>query len=273
MAITLFLFTVLIGLNFLTKEVVVSLQEKIDVSAYFSSSSVEDQILSVKSDLESLPEVKNVEYVSRDEALQIFKGKHETDSLIQESLAELDENPLQASLNIKAKDASQYASIVKFLEKNKFADTIEKINFYENEGAISRIQSISNGMKSWGLLVTLVLALIAMLVTFNTIRLTIYNQKQEIEIMRLVGASNWQIRGPYIVEGGIYGFFAGIISLAVIYPGIFSVSDKISAFIPSVNLFSYFIHFSYQIIPMVLIVGIALGVVSSSVAIKRHLKI
>src|SRR3990167_3289017 len=84
MAITLFLFTVLIGLNFLTKEVVVSLQEKIDVSAYFSSSSVEDQILSVKSDLESLPEVKNVEYVSRDEALQIFKGKHETDSLIQE---------------------------------------------------------------------------------------------------------------------------------------------------------------------------------------------
>lgn len=273
MAITLFLFIGLIALNFLTKELVSSLQEKIDVSAYFSLDAKEEQILAIKSDLESLPEIKNIDYITREKALELFKEKHKDDTLIQESLKELDENPLQASLNIKAKNSNQYAGIVKSLEKNKLASVIDKINFYENEGVISRVQAISSGLKKWGFLITIVLALIAVLVTFNIIRLTIYNQKQEIEIMRLVGASNWQVRGPYLVEGGLYGLFASIVTLAVVYPILYSVSDKISAFASSVNLFSYFTHFSYQIIPMVVLAGISLGVISSVIAIRRHLRI
>lgn len=273
MAIALFLLVVLFGLNLLTKQTVISLQEKIDVSAYFAIDAREEQILAIKSDLETLSEIKKVEYVSRENALEIFKERHKDDALIRDSLAELDENPLQASLNIKAESSAQYGSIVKFLEGNRLSSVIDKINFYENEGAINKIQSISNGIQKWGLIVTLVLAFIAVLVTFNTIRLTIYNQKQEIEIMRLVGASNWQIRGPYLVEGGLYGLFAAIITLIIVYPGLYSVSDKISSFVPSVNLFGYFARFSYQIIPMVLFLGIAMGVISSVIAIRKHLKI
>lgn len=273
MTIALFLLVVLYGVNFLTEQTVISLQEKIDVSAYFTVDAKEEQILAVKSDLENLSEIKKVEYISRENALEIFKEKHKDDVLIKDSLAELDGNPLQASLNIKAGDSAQYGSIVKFLEGNRLSSVIDKINFYENEGAINRIQSISNGLQKWGLMVTIALVLIAVMVTFNTIRLTIYNQKQEIEIMRLVGASNWQIRAPFLVEGGLYGLFAGLVTLVIVYPGLYSVSDKISSFVPSVNLFGYFARFSYQIIPMVLFLGIALGVTSSIIAIRKHLKI
>jgi cell division transport system permease protein len=273
MAMTLLLFLGLLSLQFMTSQVVASLQEKIDMSAYFTTDATEEQILQVKSDLQSLPEVSNVVYTSRDQALADFKERHAQDQLIQESLAQLDSNPLAASLNVKTKDSSQYASIVQFLENNKFRSVIEKIDFYENEGVIGRIQKISGGVRDWGLAATLVLAFIAVLVTFNTVRLTIFNQKQEIEIMRLVGASNWHIRGPYLVEGGLYGLFAALAALLVFYPTVYFVSDKISSFAPDVNLSGYFIGGIAQIFLLVIVLGILLGMTSSFIAIRKHLRI
>lgn len=273
MALTLFLFLGLLSLQFLTSQVVASLQEKIDVSAYFNSGATEEQMLQVKSDLQALPDVADVTYISRDQALADFKAQHAQDQLIQDSLAQLDSNPLVASLNIKAKDSSQYASIAQFLENNKFRSVIDKIDFYENKGVIEQIQKISGGIRNWGLVATLVLAFIAVLVTFNTVRLTIFNQKQEIEIMRLVGASNWHIRGPYLMEGGIYGLFAAAAALGVFYPVVYFASGKISSFAPEVNLFGYFLHGIAQILLLVIALGIILGVASSFIAIRKHLKI
>lgn len=273
MALTLFLFLGLLSLQYLTSQVVASLQEKIDVSAYFATEATEDQILQVKSDLQSLPDIADVTYVSREQALADFKARHLQDQLIQESLAQLDSNPLAASLNIKARDSSQYASIVQFLEGDKFRSVIEKIDFYENKGVIERIRGISGGVRDWGLAATLVLAVIAVLVTFNTVRLTIFNQKQEIEIMRLVGASNWHIRGPYLVEGGMYGLFAAAIALGVFYPAVYFVSGKISSFAPEVNLFGFFVHGIAQILLLVVVLGALLGMASSFIAIRKHLRV
>ncbi len=273
MALTLFLFLGLLSLQFMTSQVVASLQEKIDVSAYFTVDATEEQMLQVKSDLQSLPDVSSVTYVSREQALADFKARHEEDQLIQESLAQLDSNPLAASLNIKASDSSQYASIAQFLENNKFRSVIDKIDFYENKGVIERIRNISGGIRGWGLAATLVLAAIAVLVTFNTVRLTIFNQRQEIEIMRLVGASNWHIRGPYVAEGGIYGLFAAAGALGVFYPAIYFVSGKISSFAPEVNLFSFFLKGIAQTFLLVVVLGILLGTVSSFIAIRKHLRI
>src|SRR3989344_1776206 len=198
MALALILCLALLSVQFLTSQAVVTLRDKVDISAYLTTDATEEQALRIKSDLVSLSEVYDVTYVSKDQALQDFKSRHTNDTLIQESLAQLDSNPLSASLNIKAHNSGQYASIAQFLEKSPLRGVIDKINFYENKGVIERIESISNGVKSWGLGAALVLAAIAVLVTFNTVRLTIYNQRQEIEIMRLVGASNWHIRGPYL---------------------------------------------------------------------------
>ncbi len=273
MALALILFLGLLTVQLLSSQIVTSLEDKIDISAYLKQDATEDQALKIKSDLSALSEVERVDYISKDQALSDFKSRHSQDQLIQDSLAQLDSNPLAASLNIKTKDSTQYASIAQFLENNKLRNVIDKINFYENKGVIERIQAISGAINNWGLAITLVLALIAVLVTFNTVRLTIYNQKQEIEIMRLVGASNWHIRGPYLAEGALYGLFASAIALAIFYPVIYLVSDKVMAFAPQVNLSGYFFGGIAQIALMVCGLGVILGAGSSAIAIRKHLKI
>ncbi len=273
MVLVLLLFSGLVVLNFISAKIVSGLEEKVDVSVYFKNEATEDQVMSVKSDLENQPLVQKVEYISKDQALNDFKDRHAGDALIQESLTELGDNPLQASLNVKAKDSSQYASIVSFIEANKFRSLIDKINFYENEQVIQRVESISNGLRNWGFALTLILAGIAVLVTFNTIRLTIYSQKQEIEIMRLVGGSNWYIRAPYLVEGGLYGLFAAVITIIIFYPAVYLVSPKVATLIPGISLIGYFASNIFQFSFLLLFVGAFLGIVSSLVAIRRFLKI
>src|SRR3989338_4118417 len=273
MALALLVLSSLIVFNFFTNRLISFLDEKVDVSVYFQGEAKEDQILKIKSDLENLSSVERVVYVSREQALEDFKARHKDDQLIQDSLAELESNPLQASLNVKAIDAGQYASITNFFEQNSLKTVIDKISFYENEGAIERVRNFSRGLYGWGLLATIALGLVAVLVPFNTIRLTIYNKKEEIEIMKLVGASNWHIRGPFLVEGGLYGFFAAVLALAIFYPGIYLVSDKLGTLASSLNLFSYFVSYSPQMVLVVLGSGLALGIFSSFSAIRRHLKV
>lgn len=273
MALVLLLFLGIIAFNFLSSVVLDSLQEKVDISLYFKTEATEADIMTVKKDLEALSTVRYVDYVSRDQALAQFKERHAGDTLIQESLAELEENPLQATLNIKAKDANQYASIVGFVEGHKLRSVIDKINFYENEQVISRIEGIATQVRRWAFGATALLIVIAVLVAFNTIRLTIYSQKQEIEIMRLVGGSNWFIRAPYMVEGAIYGTIAAGIALVVFGAATAAASSKIGLLIPGVSLIGYFFGNSIIIIFLTVLAGIGLGVVSSLIAIRRFLRI
>ena len=273
MVLALLIFSGLVAFNVVSQNAIASLEEKVDVTAYLKTEVSEGAALEIARELENRSEVLFVNYVSRDQALEEFKKRHEDEELIQEALKELGQNPLQASLEIKARETVQYASLVSFLEQGRFGNLIDKIDFYENQTVISRIQKISSGLRVGGILVTLILSLIAVLVTFNTIRLTIFNQKQEIEIMRLVGASNWHIRGPYVVEGAIYGIIAGLAVLIIFYPIVYFASPKIQAFIPSVNLANYFSNFSGQMILLVLGSGIGLGISSSLIAVRKHLRI
>ncbi len=262
----------LIAMQFLTSTIVNTLQDKVDISIYFKNDALEDQIFKVREDIKHIPEVTAVTYVGRDQALNDFKKKHEQDALIQESLDQLQDNPLTASLNIKARNASQYTAIAQAIERNTFRSIIDKINFYENKDVINRIQKISENINNGVLISTIILACIAIFVTFNTIRLTIYNQKKEIEIMRLVGASNWHIRGPHLTEGAFYGLFSAGLSLLFFYPTLYLISDKISSF-TSVNLFTYFVGSSLEVAALVLALGVSLGIISSFIAIHKYLKI
>ncbi|MBP6885715.1 MAG: ABC transporter permease [Candidatus Pacebacteria bacterium] len=273
MALVLLLFLGLIALNFMSDVLVTALESKVDVSVYFKQTASDTAIAEVKKDLEGLNTVASVQSITREEALALFKERHAQDSLIQESLAELETNPLQASLNVKAVNTGQYASIVSFLETHKLRTTIDKINYYENEAVIGRVQSISQSAQQWGLIGTLVLAVIAILVAFNTVRLTIYNQKSEIEIMRLVGGSNWYIRAPYLVEGALYGVFAGVLALVVFYITVVSISPKVAIIMPGVSLSGYFGGNAPQMVLLVIASGVALGMISSFIAIRRFLRV
>src|SRR3989338_8064799 len=250
------------------------IQDKVDITVYFKNNAEEKDVLAMKDIVAGLSEVKSVEYVSADKALADFKERHKNNATILQSIEELDKNPLGAALNIKAKQISQYGSVAKFLD-GKSGEAVDsiiyKINYSQNKKIIDRLSNILDSAKKLGLIVSFVLALVSILVTFNTIRLAIYSSREEIEVMRLVGASNRFASGPFIVEGAMYGFFSAVIAMIIFYPMIIIVFwiDPYLAFIFSkADLFRYYIDNFGQIFAILLGVGVFICSVSSLIAVR-----
>jgi len=254
------------------------LRDKVDINVYFVTGAGEKDILSLRGAIEALPEVKNVEYVSRDESLAIFRTRHEGDQLTLQALDELGGNPLGAVLNIKAKETSQYESIAKFLEgknalSNGGSQIIDKVNYYQNKTAIDKLSAIISSSRSLGLGIILFFSLISIVITFNTIRLVIYNSREEISVMRLVGASTRYIRGPFVVSGVMYGIVAGFLTLIIFYPLLLWLGPKLSDFFSGFSLLSYYGHHFIEIFLIIMGTGVILGAVSSYLAVRRYLKV
>lgn len=253
-----------------------NIKNKVDVTVYFVTGANEKTIFEIQDDLKKIPEVADVEYTSQDEALQIFKEKHSDDYLTLQALEELNENPLGASLNIKAKDPSQYESIVKYFDSNtalsrQAQDVIYKKDYNQNKLVIDKLTSIIKGARKLGFAVTSILIIISLLITLNTIRLIIYMSREEINVMRLVGADNKYIRGPFMVSGILVGFFSAIISILIFWPISAWLGNNMTDFL-GVDLYKYFKSNLFQLFFINLISGVLLGIVSSFIAIRRYLR-
>lgn len=273
MFLALFVLQGLIIFNVVSKTAIAAVQNKIDISVYFKNNVAEDEILKLKKSLEGLSEVKKVEYVSREQALTEFQTRHKDSSIVTQAIKELGENPLLASLNIKAYDPKEYAAIAAYLNNESLSLLIEKVSYAQNQVVIERLISIVDTAKRGGIILTFIAALIAVLVSFNTIRLAIYSNREAIGIMRLVGASNNFIRGPYIIEGILYGLLAGVLSFAVVTPLITYASPYVANFIPEINLQNYFAVNFLRLLGYQLLFGIVLGTFSSFIVVRRHLRV
>lgn len=273
MTVTLLAWTSIFLLNVVLTSVLGILEQKVDISVYFNLNAKESDILALKSKLDNLEEVSNVEYVSTGEALEIFKKRHSDDEILLKSVQELGDNPLEASLNVLAKDASKYGTVVSFLSQSQFENIISKINYAENKIVIERLGNIIGVLRQSGLAFGLVLALIAFLVAFNTVRLAIYSSREEITIMKLVGASNWFVRGPFIVEGVLHGMVSSAFAFMIIIPGVAVIGPKLLNFLPEINLVNYLGDNFWQLLLFQTLGGIILGVFSSWFAIRKYLKI
>jgi len=274
LVMTIALFVV--GSLILGKAVVAStlaqLEDKVDITVYFKTGADEEEIFTFQDKLEKLNEVKTVAYVSSEEALSAFRKRHVDNALITQSLEELGENPLGANLNIKAKDTSQYESIAHFLEASAIF-SIDKINYRQNKMVIDRLGNILNASRNVGLGITLLLSAIAIIVAFNTIRLAIYTSKDEITVMRLVGASSRYIRGPFIVEGIMHGIVASVFTMFIFYPLTLWLGPLAEKFFGGVNLFNYYLSSFFQLFAVLLVFGSGLGAISSFIAARRYLKV
>lgn len=272
MVLTLFVVGGLLLSSVLMNTILDNLQKKIDVSVYFYPDTAEQSIIKLQREFEKIPNVSSVTYVSQDQALAEFKEKHRDNPVISESLSELDQNPLEASLNITAADPNKFQDIVKAIEARK-EKIIDKINFYENKIVIEKLTRIMNASRTAGASLALVLAFIAVLVTYNTVRLAIYSTREEINIMRLVGATAWYVRLPFLVEGMIDAAFAAVITTVLFAPITWLLSPKVSFFVEGVNLFGYFVSNLIEFFLMLLVVSLILGTISSALAIRRYLKV
>jgi len=256
-----------------------SLQEiknKVDINVYFVTTADESDVVAVQETLRTLPEVAEVTYVSREDALEAFKKLHENDQLILQSLDELGDNPLGATLNIKAKNPSQYEGIALFLQSKQTAEgtsIISDVNYYRNKVTIDKLTNFIASAERLGSILTIILVILSVIITLNTIRLAIYVSREEIAIMRLVGASTFYIRGPFVVVGIIYGIVAGILTLIIFYPVTYWLGGVTSNFFIGMNIFDYYTQNFGQIFLVIMASGIVIGAISSYLAVRKYLSV
>lgn len=250
-----------------------NVEDRINVSIYFKSDTDESRILEIKQNLESYSEIKSINYVSKDQALEDFKRNNADEPVIIRSLEEIGENPLLPSLVIKANNPSQYQTISDYVSNSQFKDEVSRVNYGKNKEIISKLNNIIFQIKKIGVILASIFGTVSLLIIFNTIRITIYTHRQEIEVMRLVGASNTFIRLPFIFEGIIYGITAMVFALILLFITLKFATPYISSAIPAQNLMSFYLNNTGVLLGIQGAFGVFLGIASSWIAVRKYLKI
>ncbi|MEI6587918.1 MAG: permease-like cell division protein FtsX [Candidatus Moraniibacteriota bacterium] len=253
--------------------VLAGMQGNVNVSMYFKSSVSEESILKAKKDLENYSEIKTVDYITKEKALEIFKKNSASKPVILQSLEEIGENPLLSYLVIQANDPNQYDMVGEYLKNASFKDDISWVNYRDNKDRIDRLNKTISEVRKIGLGVAGLFSIISLLIISNTVRITIYTHRKEVEVMRLVGASNTYIRLPFIFEGIIYGLVASVISMLFLYVALRLSEQFTLRLIPTVSMVSLYLSNFAVIFGMQILVGAFLGTVSSWFAIRKYLKV
>ncbi|MFA5736938.1 MAG: permease-like cell division protein FtsX [Candidatus Paceibacterota bacterium] len=250
-------------------------KSKVDISISFKVDTSLDNIDDLKEDLSFLPEVKEIIYSSRESELANFREKHKDNEILMQSLNEVG-NPFGARLNILAVDPSQYDVITHFIENKTNPDLggqqiVDQISYKKD--VVDKLLRLIETSKKISFGISFVLALLAILVVFNTISLAIYTSREEISVMRLVGASNFYVKGPFVIEGVIAGILSSFISLAILYPATIWVRDLTAGVYGGVNLVSFYLDNFGKIFIILFLTGISLGLIASFWATRRYAKI
>jgi cell division transport system permease protein len=263
-------------------------KNQVDINVYFTLTAQEPDIFALQKSVNALPEVSSTTYVSRDQALTAFQAKWQNNTLIMQGLQELGSNPFPASLNIKAKDPGEYGGIADYLNNKNPVDasgtpTIESINYQENKLIIDRLGKIIPTVEESGIFIAIILGLVAIIVVWNTIRLITFTAKDEIAVMKLVGANNIFVRGPLVVSGIMYGIVSGVITLIVL-AALSYWSDTLiirlagvdiaANFSLLVNVFSGYFNQNFgELFVVIMGSGVVLGGLSSYIAARRYLRV
>lgn len=276
LTIALFVIGATMFLNQLLAVSLDMIQSKVDINVYFVPEAVQEDIERIVASVEALPDVSSVEFTSREDALLKYREGNQGDEIALQALEELDSNPLGANIAIQAKETSQYENVARFLEEQRELEqpqspVIDEINYNRTKDSIDALTSIIEVTEQVSMIVMSILLIAAMLITFNTIRLAIYTSREEIAIMRLVGAGNMYIRGPFMLQGIMYGFVSGVLALLIFYPVLVWLGPRTEAFF-ELNLFNYYMTHFGEIFGILAGVGVLLGLLSSTFAVARYLR-
>lgn len=269
LALSLYVIGFVVARAFMTEELLKQMEEKINISVYFNSDVEKEKILEIKSVLENYPEIKSIKYVSKEEALDEFLKGNE-DLIIRQVLQEIGDNPLPPSLVVTAKESHQYEIINANIEQSAFSDKINRINYQKNKEVIAKIGNAINSERKQGIIAGAIFIVIAVLITFNTIRLTMFSHRQEFEIMRLVGASNTYVKMPFIFEGVFYGITATVVSMIMLL--ITARYNTHSVFFASENTWDFYVKYGFLVFGLLFVFGVSMGITSGYIAIHKYLK-
>lgn len=277
LVLTTFSITLVAGLNIVGQRIVDAVEEKVNIDFYFFTYVKEDDILEAQTFLRTVDGVDQVIYVSQEEALEQFQEEHANDPAIIASIAELedDEDILPASLIVRAENIGSYQEIIDDFAASPYNDLIDRTDFSDNQELITNLNTVVRRGQQIGIGVSAIFVVIAVIVIFNTMRITIYSHREEMAIMKLVGATNTFIRAPYIIEAAILGLIAAAITVAV-FSGILIATDAtVRDFFTGYN-FSLLTYVNQRWVEFVLVevIGaILFSVLASMTAITRHLRV
>lgn len=273
--LTIVLFSLLTNATF--THTIDQIRDKIDISVYLADGITTEQRDTVLSEIKGLPNVAGVTYLSKDDALERYKQQNANNPELLSAISQT-ENPLPATVQIKPKDLNKIQDIKDFLSKPEVAVLQSEEPSYsgDRKEAIDKITHATNTLQRAGVIAVLVFALISVLIIFNTIQMAIFNRRDEITIMRLLGAGTWYIRGPFVVETIFYGVVSALISILLIHAAFVAASSALQA--SSLGLLDiqyssdYFYDHFWALLGMQLLIGILIGAASSIIATKRYLK-
>jgi len=271
MVLTLVTISFFISLLFITGKTTAALKDKADITVYFQDSASKDQIFALQSILMNRSDVKNAQYVSKEEALVRWrdrKGNEEIKNIISET-----DNPLPRSLEIKTERPEDLTNINTLLLGDEYKSIVKKVSFEKNKQLIDRLVKMTNFIKILGYSLSTLFVLISILIIYNTVRLTIFARSEEIEIMKLVGGSDWYVRGPFIIEGISYGILGAIISSILLSLVIRFSIPAIEKFLELSDLNNSYLGMNIAFVIMLqFLIGIALGGLCSVLAVRKHLQ-
>ncbi len=275
LTLTLFIVSLVSSLNLLAGQAIKAVENKVDIDLYFKQGTDEADILKAKVYVEGLPEVSNVRYISRDEALESFTATHADDPDIQAALAELDTNPLPATLSVQANELNQYQAIITQFESSEYDTLVEDKNFSDHQAVIDRLSGLTKRIYQGGLIISFIFVFISVVMMYNTIRVAIYSHREELGIMKLVGATNWFIRAPFIIESVLYALVSSVFAMSILSVIAFSAAPYVNAFFTGYDfsLDLFFITNFWIIALGQFLISLILAVGSSMLSIGRYLKV
>ncbi len=256
---------------------ITQIKTKVDISIYLKNDTTDASIISIKQKLQGISTVKDVNFVSKDETLEKFKEQYKNDTATIKALDEVGVNPFGASFQVIAKDTTDYNNIMKKIETENYLgdDTkdIDKINYVDIKDSIEKLNSLITWFNTFGITMITIFIIMSLMIVYNTIRLAIFTFKDEISVMKLVGASDMYIRGPFIVESILYGAIASLITTIIFYPITKYVTNKTLDFFGGYSIHAYYLDNIALIFVTLFISGTLVAIISSVLAVRKYLSV
>jgi len=273
--LTIVLFSLIANATF--ANTIEQITNKIDVSVYLKDSVTTSQTKQLLGQLKKLPNTESVEYLSKADVLKAYQAQNAGNAQLQQAISAT-ANPLPATIHVKPRDLNKINDIKTFLNKPQVEALQSDPPSYSGnlKQAIDNITHATNVLRRIGIIAVVVFSIVSALIIFNTIQMAIFNRRDEIQIMRLLGASTSFIRGPFVVESAIYGILSAVISVLIVNSLFVAASSTLQA--TSFGLLdigyavTYFDARFWKFLALQLMVGILIGTASSVVATRRYLK-
>lgn len=277
MLMAVFSITLLFGMNYVKDTTIKTVENQVDILIEIKKGITREQVENFVADLEGLEEIKDISIITPEQNRDLFIANNK-DKKVQEVLDIYtdEENPFSYSLAVKAYKLSQYSNIIGFLNNEKYSNMVETSDIDTHEEVINTVNRAADFINKYSWYLAGIFLLISIVVIFNTIRISIYTRRDEIMIMKLVGASNWFIRAPFVVESIFYALVAVVIVLLLIFPLVNFIQPYFNNYFQGtqvIDLIGYFKNNFISIFVYQFVVLAVLNILSTAVAIRRYLRV